>query len=881
MINYDLYGQPDTWATRKLMGANTPYEVSVPTFVTTGTYGQAGWLAYQTAEQGRREIHVDESFCYIRMDKNAPMLFAKTSSAPHVTNNYSTCNRWDLYPGKNTPFGWACINSNNITGDSYRLYNTYTSVQNYVWNPKGSFFPAAVPTYYTYNSVDVPAYNGLCREPVLSFPYKQIVLVPIVNAYKFAAGKTAEDLQQATTRADYYACLGTNVHCDLRTYLTAAIALNDPTLYCEEYPIVTDIQAVPCWVTFDPDTHIATSITPLMYSAPQSNYGVLCECFVQQTPVKPDMYFYGSAVNRAEGEDVYITPGVLTHMYRSGSTTVRKSTSLTVTVYDCVLMQGADWNNQSNTNQYTWLASRCEPDGIFTLVEFTDSQLSGVYHIIDTSDTSIFREYVRRCLAYFGMYWVEGFDLTGHDIPDTMDSAECFLGIIDSQDVTHGQYVQGADIPLQPQYAWDNPIEDNPFNPGGGGGDDTEQPSDPYTPYPQPDNGFGVCLKYYALQNGDYSDLLDWISYYADYDNASAAYAAAGDTSFSAKFPDPAAWVAHICERAGFNKYPTEDIVSLMCFPFELSGTDAGYQLGYWSTDLYHDHFNELLDTPLLTGKKMSTGYKVLDMGSMDISAYYGDFRDYKPYTTLQLQVPYHGTVDLDPADWIGHTVAVTIIVDYVTGSSLAVIKRSDAAGSFAPVYTLPGQMGISVPITADSVTSSANTFAAMSTAFQSGKIGVVGDIAAGVLGVAGGAVSAVAAGLEGKTAGAIGGAISAAQTAASTATSVLQYGLTAKQQAYEMQHAAAGKMVLGTGSPSTGFAYEYRCRLVRHYPALLPSAGSAGYAALAGHACNKTGVVSDFSGFVQFGAVDLSGVDATPEEKAILLQLLQNGIFV
>jgi hypothetical protein len=47
------------------------------------------------------------------------------------------------------------------------------------------------------------------------------------------------------------------------------------------------------------------------------------------------------------------------------------------------------------------------------------------------------------------------------------------------------------------------------------------------------------------------------------------------------------------------------------------------------------------------------------------------------------------------------------------------------------------------------------------------------------------------------------------------------------------------------------------------------------------GFACCINGVVSDFSGFTKFSAVDLSGVDLSAAEKSELLRILQSGVYL
>lgn len=899
-INTDYYGAADTWVNASTTNAAGKIDCKIADITGTTANVERGSLQYlwgkEFSQTGNSQVTVDRSFCFIAMDKNAPQNKVRLSSgcissAADLSDRYALI---DVIPTKDVPFGWS-LNGSSYNLASTRIYTdstyNYTSFANAPVNYKPLFLsPAWVPTNGKSGDHWYVRYFGYQCAPILSWEgYKSVKLVPLVLCGELKAGK---DPSEVTTYADIYQVYQNIKTYDLKTYLTGTVTVGGETKYVyERNRYVFQIGVIPYKILFSGG--VATSYQSVDSGSISAGTGTL-----YPSPMYTDAYdflshykanpsSYGDSI-----QDMTASP-MLAASKRMSDPYISYYTDTPGTIQDHAMMPS--WVVSGYTTIQDYYSGRdlfeteiYDKDS-WNVVEtniggnaYQGSIFAFTYKSIDEwGGAESFREYVRKILAYYGMFFSDG---VYNNVPETedMDTVGCFLGTVDAQGITHGEYTEGTDNPDNLNYDWTDPAADTPYAPGGGGGgDDAEQPSDPYTPYPQPDNGFGICLSYYALQQGDYADLLDWIAYYADYDHAAAAYAAAGDTSFDTKYPDPAAWVSHVCERAGFNVYPTGDIVSLMCFPFELSGSDAGYQLGFWDTSIYHDHFNELGTAPLLTGKKMSGGYKYLDMGSMYIAPYYGDFRDYKPYSRIELQIPYHGTVDLDPADFVGYTVAVQIIVDYVTGSSLAIVKRVDSNGISAPVMTVPGQMGISVPITADSVTGTANTFAAMSTAYQSAKIGLVTDIASGAIGIAGGTGAAVAASAEGSVGGIISGVAQAAQGAVKAGSSVLQYGLSAKQQLYEMQHPQAGKMVMGTGSPSTSFAYEYRCRLVMHYPAMLPYAGADTFKALAGHACNVSGTVGDFSGFTQFGAVDLSGVSATPEEKAILLQQLQNGIFI
>lgn len=899
-VNEAYFGEKATWQVAHAKSENQNFAVKIATFNTANTTEcLSGAFTYKYGalydESEDYIVDVDNTFCYCAMDVNAPMLSVIFATAP-ITSGDNAGHfyaKMTVSPDKPVPFGWSMGTVRDYvtvlgTADTWRYapVNYKPDWYNTSWHPQsGSYSGKTAVSYLSELPVDYTL------APVLSYQYKNVKLVPVIRAYSLASGKTEDDVKNAVTLSEFYACVSSSVTVDLKTYVSDTY---DGIPFYQKFPVISSVYAAAVLLYFDQNGDLdtppgslakyhSTAESTSSWSSLRSAFNPVY--FHEQTDFD-EMYKYDGTSYAAGTEfsceammfPASRAPFAYVNYAYNGGTSPTKALSIDSNGWGAFCVAGrAAASGNIRTDMYPRVIDFAN---FRTFWDSSSSNCECGNVVSDYTDITGFQEYVRGLIAYFGMYFSDGVE---NDVEEksTMDTVGLHLGIIDEDGITHGQYTTGTQNRTAPNYDWEDPVDDTPWTPGGGGGDDTEDPSDPYTPYPQPENGFGVCLKHYAIRRGDLQDLIDWIYYYTSYDHALDAATQAGtQADFNAKYPDPAAWVAHVCERAGYNVFPTNDIVGVMAFPFDLSGSDAGYMLGHWDTSIYHDYFHELADAPLLTGKLLTTGHKLLNMGSYDIHGRFGDYRDYPPYSRIELQVPYHGTVDLDPADWIGKTVAVSIIVDLLTGSSLAIVSRV-SGGVSTPVITMPGQMGISVPITADNAGQTANTFAAMSTAYQTGRVsfaaGIAGDVISAVQGTAGAVLSAAT--LD--AGGVISSAPNVPRALVSGISSALNYGRDAAQQVYEMQHIASGKMVMGTGSPSTSFAYEYRCRIVYHYPTILANAGVDSFAGVLGHACNSSGRIGDFSGFTKFGAVDLSGIPCTADEQQIILDLLQNGIFL
>ena len=139
-----------------------------------------------------------------------------------------------------------------------------------------------------------------------------------------------------------------------------------------------------------------------------------------------------------------------------------------------------------------------------------------------------------------------------------------------------------------------------------------------------------------------------------------------------------------------------EAIVSIMIFPFDVKSHDAS---GVSSSldDIYLGK-NQL---GTCKGYTIKRNYNlVFDCGYADLrSLSFGDFRDFEPFTTYQIYLPYIGFANL-PADECSEiNVGLKYAVDLLTGTCEAVVYDYDDSNKRI-IYTAKGQMGIQCPIT-------------------------------------------------------------------------------------------------------------------------------------------------------------------------------------
>lgn len=124
---------------------------------------------------------------------------------------------------------------------------------------------------------------------------------------------------------------------------------------------------------------------------------------------------------------------------------------------------------------------------------------------------------------------------------------------------------------------------------------------------------------------------------------------------------------------------------------------------------------------------------KTVSLGSIKINEHFGDFRDYAPYTKLEIYVPFCGWATLPP--WcMGKTLTGEMFIDLPNGTVKAVIKSSKTV-----VAELGGCCSVDIPFAAEStgaktaavISKIANTAAAVA----SGSIPAIGTSSVSLIG--------------------------------------------------------------------------------------------------------------------------------------------------
>ena len=247
--------------------------------------------------------------------------------------------------------------------------------------------------------------------------------------------------------------------------------------------------------------------------------------------------------------------------------------------------------------------------------------------------------------SHMGVFFI--FDISKASADN--DDYDVFLGLLDSDAISTGEYSRGEDNRNSPQFDW-NTTDDGEFDPNVVPEDNnwTDNPPNPYQYF------FNLCIgHWYTTENSGYIDEL-----------LSKVNAVDLDT---------------YDKSAVFGMNPIDGILDIKCvfvdernmiFSYDPSSPTDVVNIGLLSfQSLYHDSFNKLAGaapSKYIVGPKWCKGI-------------YKDFRDFEPYTWASFSDSFCGSVDVSPSKIIDRWLTVVQTVDPITGDKISSLYASKA----------------------------------------------------------------------------------------------------------------------------------------------------------------------------------------------------------
>ena len=450
----------------------------------------------------------------------------------------------------------------------------------------------------------------------------------------------------------------------------------------------------------------------------------------------------------------------------------------------------------------------------------------------DSDNVDEVKEYILQQLAFLGLPFCydPALALRGQ-IGDT----GIYLPKFDINGITTGEYEEGAAALALPNAEW---IDGRT----GSGYDPTRRPGNDdygYLINPFNSNRFTTGLHVWCMYQQDILDVLSGINnlYLTDPD---------GNEKWQLDFK-------------GSN--PDDYIVSCKAMLLDVahSNTTSAFKLGPVQFDgIACYKYND-------TGS-FSFGTIPLD-GTGDYAPY-GDFRDYQPYTTMELYIPLCGTVEIDPEFFVGHSIEIIMMYDIYTGACTAGIYRDN----FTLWKAVNGQIGADIPVSALQMGTYQNAIHSLQAAQKQNEI----RLASSAVTVAAGAAALIAAPATGGT------SLIAGAGLISGAAGLLSGVMQEQNYDYQIDHTQPIPAQTTAAETQNNFCvgglypilYVKRAKMLQGYDAEI-------YSHTIGNACLINGLIGSQSGLVMCSSVDLSGVPATVEEINAIKQALGKGVYV
>jgi len=501
----------------------------------------------------------------------------------------------------------------------------------------------------------------------------------------------------------------------------------------------------------------------------------------------------------------------------------------------------------SNSNYYN-----------LVLAPEADITRDGSYIHIIHDNTPEFIEYLIQQAACFGVFVRISNDsgLPTTTIP--LDNNDIICGEL-VNGVGHGEYTRGAANRDNDIWNWQTNRDSNfdPYN-----------PPDP-TPYDTTtvfgnNSLYNTFIQYYACSPDGLKTLCNYIYNYIN--NI--------DTSTDD--------ITKSIVKTFYTNNPLDVIVSLKRFPFNIteyftSGAIAPVNI----------RLGELITTGY--GWALSGQYTVVDFGSYDCFPVFGDtFLDYAPFTYYELIVPFCGSTRIDPALFMGKTLKLKMVVDLYTGACTCYILANSLC-----IDSVSGNCAIDIPITgiqsADFQNSVQNAITNVKNArINTAAYNLKGNLAMGAIWT--GAIGGNAF-LKGGAAARVGNFISSFGTSLSNALNVggnvasaqkaeAQNYIAESKANYDLEHVQTPFNSVGSQSAANSYIEEMQARLIIYRPNFIAGWDSETYGKTVGFACMLDGVVNDFDGFT-VANIDVSGINASAEEKQLIAAAFANGVYL
>lgn len=321
---------------------------------------------------------------------------------------------------------------------------------------------------------------------------------------------------------------------------------------------------------------------------------------------------------------------------------------------------------------------------------------------------------------------------------------------------------------------------------------------------------------------------------------------------------------------------PYEYINSVVWFPFNVQATNV-------YADIVMGAYNSGMNKPVI---ELNNNNTVLNFGTTHIKRTFNDFRDFAPYTKLQLDIPFCGKVELDTKVFMNHDLSLYIFYDITSGKCTALIYRDSLL-----YQTLDGVCGVNIPLTAVNMAQYQNAIAQLENGMKQTQLAKDtaminsganylkswASLGKNIGGIITGGSTQKASGIEGGLGSGVG-ILGAMNDLVATKSG---YEYQQEMLDYSLEHTAPTATVIGSSDPLNNLVCDFRARLLYVRCTLLEGYSESVYKKTVGYATVKNTTLGSCHGFTIATNLRTDGITATTKEKELLNQALLNGVIL
>jgi len=461
-----------------------------------------------------------------------------------------------------------------------------------------------------------------------------------------------------------------------------------------------------------------------------------------------------------------------------------------------------------------------------------DTNIWRVSYHVTSQNVNEFKEMCLKACAQYGLYFTDDINVanTGSFTDDNM-----YIGVLDSDGITHGEYLKGERTAESAQANW-NSIRESPYDYKTA--DNTNYVNNTLF-YPQA--ATGAFTKSYVLSKAQVDAL------------AQEAYNAVTQAPTDDN-------IENYNQRYFLTSNVIDCIISLKKFPCEPyipQGPVQPIKIGAYQTNIqaYPLAYSVQQFDFVFSRSNNNTLYPIYD-----------DFRDYEPYTKCNISIPFCGNVEIPCAYAYRYDIKISLLVDLITGACTAFVICNDDV-----IETTSGNCAIDLPLSGLQSATLDSQMYSLSRSREKSNSALGWGIVGGAIGIGVGIAT-----------GGIGAAVAGA---AGIVASFINANNTGKTINYEMSHMQAPFKTISTASGNISQAYDMRCKMLIKRP-VIGDYDNDVYGKTIGFACLKNGKVRDFTGLTQGDirvddVVNNSGMSPTDTEKQMIYNAFATGVIL